>query len=348
MERCDSRLQRAREAWPSDESQLLGLNWPIEFESDTSVSSMWPREIDRWDVTSRIEQLTAAASTAWGFEVGRANWLFERHRPAEALVLLRGIRAQHSARTVHDRLRPLIHRAALAEAVGSIPKSGQLPAWADHALAELCAEPFDAWVGVACVVHASAAAVDGSASVAKAELARALDTWSQVQASAAAVQAPPTPVEQDARAIHDLLFKSSSKANVILMPASVRVTIGDDAQPVVVTTPRPATAPHVVALTGDEAQTLWDPIRSLSGCAERRERRLTRLWMEVADIEPSYCTGGLGSSDKRSVVQSIHFTDAERTRAYAVVGTGSGGHAPILEKINGQWKVTGSAGGWEY
>jgi hypothetical protein len=93
---------------------------------------------------------------------------------------------------------------------------------------------------------------------------------------------------------------------------------------------------------------VWDPIRSLSGCAERRERRLTRLWTEVADIEPSYCTGGFGSSDKRAVVQSIHFTDAERTRAYARVEAGSSGHAPILEKINGQWKVTGSAGSWEY
>jgi tetratricopeptide (TPR) repeat protein len=334
--------------WPISEAEWLGLDWPIEYENDASVRTMWPRELHRWDVTARIEQLTVAASTDWGLEVERANWLFERQRPAEALLLLRRIRARHSGRTVRDRLRPLIHRAALAEAVASISRSGRLPELANRSLAALCVEPLDAWAAIACATHASAAAVDGRAGSAKAELVRAIDMWARLQASAAAAQTPPTPVEQDVRAIHDLLFKASSKANVILMLASLSVTIGDDPQPVVVTAPRPAGTSQILSVTADEAKTLWDAVNALSACAESRERRLTRLWTEVVGITPSYCSGGFGSSDDGSVLQSIHFANVERTRARALVSSGSGGHAPILEKIDGQWKVTGSAGAWMY
>jgi hypothetical protein len=195
-------------------------------------------------------------------------------------------------------------------------------------------------------VHASEAVLDGHAVSANAELVRAMSTWAHLQASAASVEAPPTPFEQDARIIYDLLFKTSSSASVMLVPVSINVTVGDDPQPIVVRH-RPAVASKIVSLTQDEATTLWNAVELLSRCEERREGRLTRLWVGVVGFAPSYCGSG-GSSGTTTAIQSIHLANSDRTRAHAMVLFGSGGHEPILEKIDGVWKVTGSAGAWEY
>ena len=100
-----------------------------------------------------------------------------------------------------------------------------------------------------------------------------------------------------------------------------------------------------------EARTLWDTVEQLSACDRGlRSDRLDRSWYGMVGFSRLYCTLG-GSAYTAPTVGPIHFMNRERTRAHAVVTTGmdaGGGYAAVVEKVDGEWKVTGSAGSWVY
>jgi len=104
-------------------------------------------------------------------------------------------------------LRSLLHRADVDEAVSAISRQGRLPRQAERALLQLCSEPFDAWAGIGCAIHASVLAVDGQAKAAEAELHQAFSKWVEAQASAMKPSIPENAMARDAMAIRDLLFE---------------------------------------------------------------------------------------------------------------------------------------------
>ena len=100
------------------------------------------------------------------------------------------------------------------------------------------------------------------------------------------------------------------------------------------------------------ARTLWSAVEQLSACdqGQRRSQRLYRSWYATVGFSKLYCTLAR-SWYTAPIVGPIHFMNLERTRAHVVVTVGAnsdGGHVAVIEKVDGEWKVTGNAGSWNY
>ena len=297
-------------------------------------------------------------------EIERATWLLDHSRPSEARDVL--LRAAKTAQVpiAPVTLRLLLHRADVAQAVSGISRTGRLPRHASRALERLCGEPFDAWVGVGCAIHTSVLAVEGKAEAAGAELQRTFRTWVQAQGGAMKRSVSEDDIERDAMVIRDLLFEPDSFDGLrersepyapppfIFMQSSVRATTREGAQSHVFDARTPQGRSNVILLSGVEARTLWTTVEQLTACDQggRRTRRLDRLWDAMLGFSKLYCTVG-GSWYTAPTVDIIHFMNPERTRAHVVVTVGKhsdGGRVAVVEKVDGEWKRTGSAGVWLY
>jgi hypothetical protein len=214
-------------------------------------------------------------------------------------------------------------------------------------------------VGIGCAIHASVLAVDGQAEAAEAELRQTFRRWVEANSGAMKPSIPENEITRDAMIIRDLLFEpdgvnglrgpaaSYTPPPFIFMPSALRVTTSESPQSQDAEGRTPQGRSNVILLSIVEAHTLWETVARLSACDQHRSEQLDRLWVTMLGFSKPYCAIG-GSSYTAPTVDHIHFMNFERTRAHVTVGDGNGGWVAVVEKVDGNWKVTGNAGSWVY
>jgi tetratricopeptide (TPR) repeat protein len=349
-------------AWPANDSDWMGLEWKVLYFTDQFVESLWPQYISRSDVAQRIEVLTQVVAVPSAGEMEWATWLLDHRRPSEAReLLLRATEPLHGA-IPPPSLLSLLHRAEVNQAVSAISRQGRLPPKAAGALKQLCSEPFDAWAGIGCAIHASVLSVDGQAKAAEAALRQTFSKWVEAQGGAMKPSTPENEMARDAMAIRDLLFepdgvyglrgesKSYTPPSFIFIPSVLRVTTGLGAQSHDIEADTVQGRSNLILLSALQTRTLWAAVEQLSACDNgRRSQRLNRSWYAIVGFWRVFCTAD--SLYTAPTVGPIHFMNLERTRAQAVMTVGmhtDGGRVAVVEKVDGEWKVTGSAGSWNY
>jgi tetratricopeptide (TPR) repeat protein len=360
----------AYDTWPAREDEWYGLNWKVLYFADPFVTSLWPASISRSEVASRIAALTRAVSSRVTSDVEHATWLLNHDRPSEARDVLLRIEKATQGSTSGISFQSLLHRAEVDTAISTMSGKGVLPRRAMNTLERLCSEPFDTWSAVGCAIHASAVAVAGNREAAESGLRMILGKWVEAQRSTQERSPTEENIARDAMAIRDLLFEPDSpdglrgfdgfqeparvyaSPSFIFLPSQLRVTTAEGTQSYDLEAVTPRGRSNVILLPSREARKLWNSIELLSNCDQQgtRSQRLNQLWHSVIGFAPVYCTVG-GSWYTAPTVGPVHFTDPERTRAHVVMTTGkyaNGGRAVIVEKMDGEWKVTGSAGVWEH
>ena len=344
-------------AWPANDNDWIGLEWKVRYFVDPFVDSLWPQYISRSDVAQRIKVLTQVVAVPADGEIERATWLLDHHRPSEARGVLLRVAKTHQGTMPTPSLRSLLHRAEVDKAVFAISRQGQLSRQAVRALERVCGEPFDAWVGIGCAIHASVLAVDGQAEAAEVELRRAFRSWVDAQSGATKPSIPENDIARDAMIIRDLLFEpdgvnglrgqsaSYTPPPFIFMPSALRVTTSESSQSQDAEARTPQGRSNVILLSIVEARSLWETVARLSACDQRRSEQLDRLWVTMLGFSKPYCAIG-GSSYTAPTVDHVNFMNFERTRAHVTVGDGNGGWVAVVERVDGNWKVTGIAGSW--
>lgn len=346
----------SRDAWPVADREWGGLEWSQWTTRDRALGAQWPDSISRDDVVKRIDALDAAASVPWGARIERALWLLERHRPQEALMVVDNAMARYSADSGLDELRLVKHRAELARAIGLVGRSGEPGRSSRRMVVDLCGPQFDVWVGIACSLRASFAAMEGRSEEARVELDEVLTRWSLVQSRGAMPDELRSPIEQDALALHDLLFRpevySAQEApRFFLMPSELRVTTSETEDPRRVPSRAPRGMSNVVLLSLDQARVLSGALEALGICPpEGGNAPLIDLWIGATGTLPRSCSGIL-SILSLPTVGPIAFAGEGGTRAVVPVSKRTdsqvGSHL-LVEKADDGWRIVGVVGGWVY
>ena len=135
------------------------------------------------------------------------------------------------------------------------------------------------------------------------------------------------------------------------MPSVLRVSTGQGARSHDVETGMVQGRSNLILLSDLQTRTLWGAVESLSVCDNgRRSTRWNRSWYAVVGFWRMFCASG-GSSLTAPIVGPVHFMNPERTVAHVIITVGmhtDGARVAVVEKVDGEWKVTGNAGGWNY
>jgi len=190
-----------------------------------------------------------------------------------------------------------------------------------------------------------------------------LDTWARSQRLARVNQ---DDLARDTVAIRDVTIESENarrssameasgrpetgRPPFLFWPAAVRVSVDAGAGWSSVDLPAPSGPTTTIVLSRAEAKTLWDTVERLGTCDPHpRSIRLDKLWESMVGFSKMYCVLG-GTWYSEPTVRTIYFMNAERSRAHAVLSTGtdgSGGTEVVVEKRDGAWRISHVASGWE-
>ena len=267
---------------------------------------------------------------------------------------------------VGDKVRHILKTARLEAAIdlADVANPGIDRTAALVELDAIAKNPSDASAGIAGILGATLAKLQGRDADARARMTTALTRWA-VASARVRTDPPSGSLEADVLAVRDVVgaewnADSSSVAErpFVIAPAELRVQmIGRDAGIHLDVSRQLPGATKAVFMTDDEMAYLTRAVSRIGGTNRRQPafmevpnkpigdaRTIIQWWNEFFRAYPGHWKGfDIMTSPSFT---SIKFTNTERTRAIIPVRTGYSGHDVMLERLKGVWTVRGSDKHW--
>jgi hypothetical protein len=273
-----------------------------------------------------------------------------------------------------SRRRELLTRARLEVALlqAGPEATGEDRRTALAALASLAAEPYGFSVFAAKVAHATLLSIIGLPSGGAELMARALAQWHE-HGTRVFAEASATVLETDVMDIRDAVFhpnadwprqqfrhlgSSDSPPPFFIATADVRVRLHDDSDVRVQAGLRLSRRPGGLLLNEEQIAVLERILTQLGGTKRQAPQsimetpnqpvggveQIQKFWNRFFTMGPGHWGGWI--LETFPIVTEVTFIDAARTRGAARIRTGYQGSTPLLTKVGGTWKVTGTSGHW--
>jgi tetratricopeptide (TPR) repeat protein len=309
---------------------------------------------------TRLDELRATLSTPEGTQLARARALLTTNDRAGALAALDEFVRSYPKSTLAPDARKLQRQTRLELAV---EQAGPANAPRDEAgalaaLAAIDSQPWDEFAGVVKIVAATLTARRGLREQADAMMAVAIRDWQNNQITAGPSTLP-IPIADDVAAIRGQIFALEGqhawwgrvRDGVVVLNPHITVQLFE-AVPTRETV-YPASAPTSAIFMSSDAMDLLVGALNALGEDVPEQRPLLRVPREMSAFVRTHLPAEMGmkccqftSFASIPNVQCVIFTNAERTRATAVIRTSSSGGTLLLEKTGGKWRVVG--GGQTY
>jgi hypothetical protein len=342
--RAQAAYVEALTAWDRDYGRLY--DFPVRLPDD--IESTWPI-IDLDELTSRVARLSEELRERDGATVAHAHWLVEQKRYADASTALQAFLRAHRTSPLAADARVLMHQAQLWTALnaGNIWRKEHDDEVCLAILEALEREPYDVFVGIAFLAHASLLHRRGQTDEAARQATSAMQRW-WAWRNAEIAKSTLTGLDADVAAIRSEMFRPGG-----VVPTVERSQFGDlafDAPPspfievgadVTVTSSGTTTSRTIFQSYAHAPMAL--PI------TDEEERLLTYVAL-IEDTTPSNLPiaylnlrGRVSWRDlllgAAPAVTSIEFADDGRTRASVQFWWRGSGYTATLEKIDGRWHV---------
>lgn len=331
-------------AWDRDYGRMY--DFPVTLPDD--IERAWPL-IDLDELTDRVARLSNELRQRDGATVAHAHWLVEQKRYVDASTVLQAFLHAHGSSPLAADARVLMHQAQLRTAMnaGNIWRKEHDDTLCMATLEALEREPYDFYVGMAFLAHASLLHRQGNAEEAARQAESAMQRlWAWRSAEIA--KSPPDGLDADVAAIRSEMFRPGG-----VVPTIEPSSFGDLAF-------AGPTSPFVevgaeVTVTSNGTTTNRTIFQSYAHApmalpiTDEEERLLTYVAL-IEDTTPSHAPiADLNPRDRVSwrslllgaapAVTSVEFADAARTRASVQFSWRRSGYTATLEKIDGHWHV---------
>jgi hypothetical protein len=331
-------------AWDRDDGR--SYDFPVRLPDD--IERIWPL-IDLDELTDRVARLSDELRQRDGATVAHAHWLVEQKRYVDASTALQAFLHAHGSSPLAADARVLMHQAQLWVAMnaGNIWRKEHDDAACVATLETLEREPYDFYVGIAFLAHASLLHRQGHADDAARQAQSAIQRlWAWRSAEIA--RSPPEGLDADVAAIRSEMFRPGGVVPMIerssfgdlafAAPTSPFVEVGAD---VTVTSQgitgnrtvfqSYAHAPMALPMTDEED-------RILTYVALIEDTTPSNLPILYLNPRSRVSWDGLllGAAP---AFTSIEFADDARTRASVQFSWRGSGYTATLEKIDEHWHV---------
>jgi tetratricopeptide (TPR) repeat protein len=369
--RAEEQYRAVLTAWDPDYGPRL--QFPLRAAAAGASPAIDDAAVVPESVTARVNELQRANAAPGGALLERGRWSIGRGEWAAAAAVLTKFLSAHRQSPLVPDARQLLHHAQLEQALDLVDADqpdGNVAA-AQSALEAIAADrPADFAVCAAHIARATLTRLSTTSTTAPSQgdpdglMAEALRMWRQLDAPAAKPRR--TPLEQDAIAIRNVVFRprgdgvfsatrwngfqwsSADTPNVVVNP-SLRVKDSSGAVSTVVAFDpfpdltsilfldpgRRAILERVMVRLGGTKRFAWTQVMQTPNRPAGQSLDVMGFWKKSFWVQPGHWGGWV--LEAYPIINEIEFVDAGRTRAAVKVTVGYAGATVQMYKENGIW-----------